>query len=158
MKINEAASNIEIQLSKRFDTLTKLVDTVKSHCQFSKETFENIAALRSNGSIYKDASDFSKLVNKSQTIENISRAINVAFENYPQLGADESVRSLRNEIIMIEKELAASRRLYNASTTMFNGEIYNFPTDVVISKKGYRAIPLFKVDEYKKVDVAVSFF
>lgn len=162
MKINNAASNVDIQLEKRFDTLSKLVDTAKSHCKFSKETFENIAAYRSgvkrdiNSVGINDKSNL--LIDKNNIVENINRNFNMAFENYPILGADESIRTLRNEIVLIERELAATRRAYNSLVTLYNKDIYNFYIDVIISKKGYRGIPLFKTEEYKRADVNSSFF
>ena len=81
----------------------------------------------------------------------------MAFENYPQLGADESIRRLMTESTMIEKEIASARRLYNADVTQFNTAIYNFPTNVVIAKKGYQGLNLFKADESVKKDVEIKF-
>ena len=149
-KINESASGIDIQLQKRFDTLTKLVAAVEGHTKFNKEVYENIAKFRS-GMTQND------LTGKQAVIDKIQTGLSMAFENYPQLGADESIRRLMTESTMIEKEIASARRLYNADVTQFNTAIYNFPTNVVIAKKGYRGLNLFKADESVKKDVEIKF-
>lgn len=149
-KINESASGIDVQLQKRFDTLTKLVDAVKNHVKFNQEIFENISKYRAN---YKEQN----INQKTESLNKIQAGLAMAFENYPNLGADESVRKLMNEITMIEKEIAAARRLYNADVTQFNSAIYNFPTNVVVYKKGYQGLNLFKADESVKKDIEIKF-
>ncbi len=151
IKINEAASNIDIQLQKRFDTLTKIVDAVQSHTKFNKEVFENISKFRSGITDKKDINA------KQEAISKIQGGINMAFENYPNLGADESIQRLITESSMIEKEIAASRRLYNAQVTEFNTTINTWPTNVIAAKKGYTHLNLFVAEEAKRQDVNVKF-
>lgn len=150
IKINESASNIDVQLQNRFDTLSKLVSAVKSHTKFNKEVYETIAAYRSGSSNVSSTE-------KAGMIDKISRGINVAFENYPELGADDSIRKMMNEATMIEKEIAATRRLYNAEVTSFNQQIYAFPCNVLVAKKGYQGIPLFEANEVSRQDVNLEF-
>lgn len=147
IKINEAASNIDIQLEKRFNTLTKLVDSVKSHVKFDKDVFTTIAAYRSGMDINQ----------KSQMLGKINSALTMAFENYPNLGADESIRTLNTEVVMIEREIAAARRLYNSLVTQFNSEIYQWPNNAILSGKNYQGILLFVTDESKRQDVNTTF-
>lgn len=148
-KINQSASGIEVQLQKRFDTLTKLVDAVKGNVEFNKEVYENITKFRSH---YKE----NDLNEQSKTLNDISSGISLAFENYPSLGADESIRKLMNEATIIEKEIAAARRLYNADVTSFNTTIYNFPMNVILSKQNYHGLNLFKVEEQATKDVKIN--
>lgn len=150
IKINESASNIDVQLQNRFDTLSKLVNAVKSHTKFNKEVYETIAA-------YRSGVNNSTNTQKAEMIDKISRGINVAFENYPELGADESIRKMMNEATMIEKEIAAARRLYNSEVTSFNQQIYTFPINVLVANKGYQGIPLFEANESSRKDVNLEF-
>ena len=147
IKINESASNIDVQLQKRYDTLTKLVSSVKSHTNFNKDVFTTIAAYRSGMSLNE----------KSEALSKINSALTMAFENYPNLGADESIRTLNTESIMIEKEIAATRRLYNSLVSQFNSEIYQWPNNVILNGKNYSGIPLFVADETKRQDVKIEF-
>ncbi len=149
MQINESASNIDIQLQKRFDTLTKIVDAVKSHTKFNKEVYENIAKFRAGNNTDINA--------KQESISSIQKGINLAFENYPNLGADESIQRLITESTMIEKEIAAARRLFNADVTEFNTIINTWPTSVVAAKKGYTHLNLFVAEDEKRKDVDIKF-
>ncbi len=149
IEINESASGIDIQLEKRYDTLTKLVDAVKSQVKFDKETLENIAAMRSG---FKNSS----AIEKDEITSKVYSGLTMAFENYPTLGADASFNKLMNESTMIEKEIAASRRLYNANVTRFNQLIYTFPTTVILDGKGYKGIPLFVTSNQKRQDVKLE--
>lgn len=152
-RINTSASGIEIQLQKRFDTLTKLVDAVKGQVEFNKEVYENIAKYRSN----YDGLTSNALTTKNNSINKIQAGLTMAFENYPSLGADESIRKLMNESAMIEKEIAAARRLYNNDVEQYNTAIYNFPLCAILEKKGYKGLNLFKADERVKEDVKINF-
>ncbi len=154
IKINESASGIDVQLQKRFDTLTKLVDSVKNHVKFNSEVFANIAALRSGNQNSKSSKE---LATKSKMIDSLARSINFSMEAYPQLGADNSVAKLMNEITMIEREIASSRRLYNSYVTSFNQLIYTFPTSVIAAGKKYEGVPLFATEEEYRKDVKIDF-
>ncbi|MDE5599616.1 MAG: LemA family protein [Ureaplasma sp.] len=163
IQINNYASGIEIQLEKRYDTLTKLVDAVKSHTRFNQDVYEHISAFRSGINPYsspnKTAIQLANDINTKQDLINkISGGIAMQFEQYPNLGADASISKLMNESIMIEKEIAAARRLYNSAVTEFNSSIYRFPACVLLDKRGYQAMPLFIASVQKKMDVNTSFY
>lgn len=150
IKINESASGIDIQLQNRFDTLNKLVQAVSSQVKFDKETLENIAALRSGGTK-------GNINDKAKAVAKVDAGIAMAFEAYPTLGADDSIRKMMTESTMIEREIAASRRLYNSYVTSFNTQIYSIPASGVASKLGYEGIPLFEASEASKKDVKLEF-
>ncbi|MDE5617535.1 MAG: LemA family protein [Ureaplasma sp.] len=147
MKINESASNIDIQLEKRYDTLTKLLASVKGHINLDKEIFTKIAAYRSGMTLDE----------KTQILNKVNSALAVQFENYPNLDASESIRTFNTELIMIEREIAASRRLYNSLVTRFNAEIYQWPNNVILANSDYQGIPLYVTDIEKRSDINVNF-
>lgn len=151
-RINQSASNIDVSLQKRFDTLNKMVQAVEGHTKFNQEFYETIAGLRSG---------FSKAsINEKQAaINKIQNGLNMNFEQYPQfIGADASIRQMMNESIMLENEISAARRLYNADVTTFNKQIYTWPTNVIIRKENYSGIPMFMASEAATKDVDISFF
>lgn len=150
IKINESASNIDVQLQKRFDTLTKIVSAIEHQVSFNKEIYENIAKFRSG---YSE----NNINAKQEVISSIQKGINFAFENYPNLGADDSIQRLITESSMIEKEIAASRRLFNANVTEFNSIINTWPSSVMAAKKGYTHLNLFVAEEEKRKDVDIKF-
>ncbi len=151
LKINEASATIDVQLQERFDLLNKLVDSVKKQVKFDKETLESIAAYRSGKNPAADVTE------KAAQIDSIGRNINIAMEAYPELGADKSIAKLMNECSIIERELAAARRNYNAQVTRFNQRIFTFPTNVIAAKQGCVALNLFAASNEARQDVKIDF-
>lgn len=150
LEINNSASNIDVQLQKRSETLIKLVDSVKGHVNFEKETLTKITALRggvNNGSVTEN----------NQQVADIARSINISVEQYPNLQASESIQKLMQESAYIEKEIAAQRRLYNQNVTSFNQEIWVFPWIVIANNKNLSTIELFAASEESKKDVKIDF-
>ncbi|MGL4948313.1 MAG: LemA family protein, partial [Mycoplasma sp.] len=150
IEINNSASNIDVQLQKRSDTLIKLLDAVKGHTKFEKETLTKITQMRS-GMSDLDVNEKNKL------ISDISRNININVENYPELKASQSIQKLMTESAYIEKEIAANRRLYNSNVTRFNQDIFVYPWSVTAEKLHLSAIPLFSASEEAKKDIKLEF-
>ncbi|MGL4950524.1 MAG: LemA family protein [Mycoplasma sp.] len=150
IEINNSASNIDVQLQKRSETLIKLLDSVKGHTKFEKETLTKITQMRS-GMSNMDANE------KSKIISDVSRSININVENYPELKASQSIQKLMTESAYIEKEIAANRRLYNSNVTRFNQDIFVFPSCIIAEKSKLSAVPLFAANEEAKKDVKLDF-
>lgn len=150
IKINQGASNIDVQLQKRFDTLNKLLDSVKAQAKFDKQTLESITNLRT-GNHHKTLNE------KAGVIDQMSKAINIAVEAYPQLGVDQSITTMMNEAALIEREISASRRVYNANVTDFNSLIYTFPINVFVCKLHYVGVQLFVTHSQAREDVKIDF-
>lgn len=150
VEINEGAANIDVQLQKRFETLSKLVSAIKSQAKFDKETLESITKLRTQQAQLNPNS-------KLEELGKINKGINIAMEAYPNLGVDKSVMILMNEASLVEKEIAAARRIYNKNVTNFNALIFTFPINVAIANHNYRAIELFSAEEKYKKDVNLEF-
>ncbi|MGL4951794.1 MAG: LemA family protein [Mycoplasma sp.] len=150
IEVNNSASNIDVQLQKRSETLLKLIDIVKSHSKFEKETLTMITKMRS-GMNDLDISE------KNRLVSEVSRNLNVNVENYPELKTSESVSKLMTESAYIEKEIAANRRVYNSNVTRFNQEIFVFPSNVIAEKSKLSAIPLFAASEESKKDIKLTF-
>lgn len=150
LEVNNLASNIDVQLEKRSATLIKLLDAVKGHVKFEKETMTKITALRSQ-------TNELSAVEKNNLITDVARTINVNVENYPNLKANESIQRLMSESSFIEKEIAANRRLYNEYATQFNVEIFLFPWCVLAEKMQLETISLFAASEAAKQDIKIEF-
>lgn len=150
IEINNSASNIEVQLQKRSDTLIKLLDATKGYMDFEKETLSKVTAMRA-GMPNSDVNE------KNNIISEVARGININVERYPDLKSNESINRLMTESAYIEKEIAANRRLYNQNVTTFNQEIFTFPWCVLAEKHDLSAIPLFSATEESKKDIKLSF-
>jgi LemA protein len=153
VKIDEAASGIDVALTKRFDLLTKEVATVKGYAKHESETLTNVIGMRkpaSNASM-KEKADFSNAVSKAFD------SINVVAEAYPDLKANTNFINLQNQIAEVEEQLQASRRVYNSNVSVFNQEIIVFPTSIVARHYHFEKRDFFEAEEAKRADVKIEF-
>ncbi|WGI36793.1 LemA family protein [Mesomycoplasma lagogenitalium] len=151
-EINEAASGIDTQLAKRADTLIKLVDQVKSFKNFEKEILTDVTKMRSlmGQSGLSNAQELQSLSNSV-----LGRLIAVS-ENYPELKSNQLYYELMNQTSYLEREIAASRRLYNSKVTAFNSEIFVWPANIVSSDMKLSTLPLFQASEIQRQDVSMK--
>lgn len=148
MRINETSSGIDVQLKKRRDTLVKLVDATKSYVKYEKSTLTELTKLRSKS--FKNSSGSGKL-------DAVAARILAVAENYPNLKANTLVQETMEQAAEIEREIAASRRLYNHEVTQFNGQLFMWPTNVVAAGMKLTTLPLFTATSSDKEDVKLEF-
>ncbi|WP_027120031.1 LemA family protein [[Mycoplasma] testudinis] len=150
MEINEMASNIDVNLTKRRELLLKLLEQTKGYLHHEKETFTLVAKYRGNNAS-KDE------VNKLDgNMSKMFSDINIAFEQYPQLKGNETVRELMGTTQYLETEIAAARRLYNSEATSFNAEIFQFPKMMKAAAMRLQTFPLYGASAQQKTDVDMS--
>lgn len=119
VKVDNAWSQIDVQLQRRFDLIPNLVETVKGYTKYEGETIENIVKLRNKFSDgdYNAGSKLNSEYNKLLALA----------ESYPELKASENFLKLQKELTKVENEIAASRRLYINDVTNYNTKIQKFP-------------------------------
>ena len=149
-EINKRTSDISVQLTQRRDTLIKLLDLTKSHMKYEKNLLRNVTELRSITTNNIKPEDLSKINNK---INEGFAKVNVAFEAYPNLRASDSVMQLMSTADLNEREIAASRRLYNQSVMEFNQKLFMFPDQNVAAGMKLHTLPLFEASAEQKKDV-----
>lgn len=150
VKIEEADSGIDVALTKRYDVLTKTLETVKGYAKHEKETIIESINLRKGMSMEEKNAANNKM-NEAFT------KLNVVAENYPDLKASENFKALQLSIADVEEHLQAARRLYNANVSSFNQMIVTFPTSIIASSKGLTKKEFFEAEEAKKQDVEIKF-
>ncbi|TDV24464.1 LemA protein [Mycoplasmopsis mustelae] len=149
---NNAAATIDTVLVQRFDTLSKLVDQVKSYKEFEKSVLTDVTRMRSlvgQGGL-QNGNEIDAL-NKSV----FGRLIAVS-ESYPELQASSLYKELMNQTTYLERELQAARRLYNSQVNEFNKAIFSLPGSIVAAMKELETLPLFVASEQQKQDVSMS--
>ena len=154
VKIDEALSGIDVALTKRFDLLTKMLDTTKGYAKHETETLEKVIKWR-NG-IPSDAT----IEQKSEFASSMSKVVsglNVVVEQYPDLKANDMFGKLQAAIADSEEHLQASRRIYNSNVTIINTAIVTFPKSVVAKKLGIQKKAFFEAEEAKRQDVKIEF-
>jgi len=149
IKINEADSGIDVALTKRYDTLTKMIDVVKAYSKHETELFTNVIKLRMGMS-------FEEKTEANQSMDKLMEKINVAVEAYPDLRSNENYLKLKDAIVDAEEHLQAARRLYNSNVSMFNQAIAVFPSSIIANKQNHTPKNFFEAETIKRMDVKID--
>ncbi len=152
---NEAWSDIDVQLKRRYDLIPNLVETVKGYATHEREVFENVTKARGQAMNAQGAQA------KGQAENVLSGALKSLFavaENYPQLRASENFAKLQDELSDTENKIQAARRFYNGNVRDFNTKLQVFPTNLVAGTFGFKAREFFEIEApAERSAVKVSF-
>ena len=153
-KIQRNASQIDNYLEQRVMVLQNCAKLLDKAIDLDKSTFENIAKFRAGNA---DA-DIARNTLGGQ-IENISRDINVAVENYPDLKAHREIADAMQQNMYLQREITAARELYNDTVNEWNKDIFAWPTKMIVAaKNGYTTrIPFAASKEIKEQARSVFF-
>lgn len=154
-KIQRNASQIDNYLEQRVMVLQNCARLLDKAIDLDKSTFENIAKFRSG---YKSDADMARNELGGQ-IETMSRDINVAVERYPDLQAHREIADAMQQNMYLQREITASRELYNDTINEWNKDIFEWPVKkIVAAKNGYTTrIPFAASKEIKEKAKAVFF-
>lgn len=153
-RIENAWSQIDVQLKKRTDLIPNLVETVKGYAKHERETFERITDARA-------ATVNAKSVREKAVADNLlSGALKSLFavsENYPDLKANQNFLQLQEELSGVESKIAYARQFYNDSVLAFNTKIQVFPSNLVAGMLGFLKNDYFRVEGKERENVQVRF-
>ena len=154
-RVENAWSQIDVQLQRRFDLIPNFVETVKGYMAHESETFEKIAALRTSwanaGSVADKASIDNQLSGTLKTIMAVS-------ENYPELKANQNFLDLSEELRNTENKISFSRQFYNDTVTKYNTSLELFPSNVIANMFNFKQKDLFAAEsEEARKNVKVDF-
>lgn len=146
-KIQRNASQIDNYLEQRVIVLQNCAKLLDKAIDLDKSTFETIAKLRSGRS--GDSGDM--LSEIGDKVDSISRSINIAVENYPDLAAHREIADAMQQNMYLQREITAARELYNDTINEWNKDIFAWPTKkIVAAKNGYTTrIPFIASKEIK---------
>lgn len=150
LKVEEAESGIDVALTKRYDVLTKMLDTVKGYQQYEKTVLTEIVKLRSGMTMAEKN-------NANRAMDALSKDINILAENYPELRSNTNFIELQKAIVDVEEHLQAARRLYNANVNAYNRKIVVFPNSIVANNMHAVQKVFFEAEEMKRQDVKMNF-
>ncbi len=153
-RIDNAWSQIDVQLRRRYDLIPNLVQTVKGYAAHERETFEAVTKARQAGL------DASSVQDQAQAENMISQALRRLFavaEAYPQLRATENFQQLQAELTATEDKIAYSRQFYNDTVMMFNQLLQVFPASIIAGMGGFRTREYFETEDTARGPVKVEF-
>ena len=142
-KVDNAWSQIDVQLQRRFDLIPNFVETVKGYMNHESETFEKIAALRTSWANATSVKDKAEIDNQ---ISGTLKTIMAVSENYPELKANQNFSDLSEELRNTENKISFSRQFYNDTVTRYNTKIQTIPTNIIAGMFGFTARDLFKAE------------
>lgn len=150
IKIEEAESDIDVALTKRFDLLTKQLDIVKGYAKHEKETLIAVTEMRANMSP-KEKSE------ANASMDSAAKQINILAEQYPDLKANTNFKELQVVTADVEEHLQASRRVFNSNVNKYNAYIVVFPNNIIANMLKCKPYEFFEAEETKKQDVKMEF-
>ena len=153
-RVEEAWSDIDVQLKRRYDLIPNLVETVKGYAEHEKSTFEQVTQARTAAMNAQGVHDKQEAENMlSETLKSIF----ALSEAYPDLKANQNFLQLQDELSDTENKIQASRRFYNGNVRDFNTKLQTFPTNIFGRMLGFTNFEFFEASEAEKENVKVSF-
>lgn len=153
-KVDDQASQIDVQLKRRFDLIPNLVETVKGYTKHEKETLEGVVNARN---AYNTAGS---LEDQLKADGELTKAMNKLFalaEAYPDLKANENFTKLQEELSSIEEKIVYSRQFYNDSVLKYNNKIEMFPSSIIAGMFNFKKRQFFEASNEERQNVQVKF-
>jgi LemA protein len=154
VRIDEAWSQIDVQLKRRIDLIPNLVNTVKGYATHEKEVFENVTKARSALMGAQTPEEAGKADNQ---LTGALKTLFAVAEAYPELKAQEGFVNLQKELSDTEDKVAYSRQFFNATVRDFNAKIVVFPNNLVAPMFGFKKKEFFEVEEAEREAPKVNF-
>ena len=153
-KANDQASQIDVELKRRFDLIPNLVETVKGYTKHEKGTLEDVVKARNS---YVTADN---LKDQLQADGELTHAISKLFalaESYPDLKANENFTKLQDELSEIEQKIVYSRQFYNDAVMNLNNKIEMFPSNIIAGMFNFTKKEFFEATKEERENVKVKF-
>lgn len=153
-RVDEAWSDIEVQLKRRYDLIPNLVNTVKGYAKHEDSVFTKVTEARSNAMQAKGPEEHAKAENM---LTDTLKSLFAVAENYPDLKASNNFLHLQKELVDAEDKIQASRRFYNSQVRDFNTKKEVFPTNMVAKTLGFTKYDFFDAPEGTEKTPEVKF-
>lgn len=153
-RIENAWSQIDVQLRRRYDLIPNLVETVKGYATHEKQVFENVAAARSAMMSAQGAQAQGEAQNQ---ITEALKSLFAVAEAYPQLRANENFMMLQEELSGTESKIAYARQFFNDQVMIFNTMIQSFPTNIIAGMFGFSQKEYFPMEDVARGPIKVDF-
>jgi LemA protein len=152
-RVENAWSQIDVQLRRRYDLIPNLVEAVKGYAAHEREVFEEVTQARTHG---MEASSVESQANAENELTRGLRQLLAVAENYPELKANQNFLALQEELTATESKIAYARQFYNDEVMRLNTAIQSFPSNAIANAFRFTRRPFFEIDEPERGPVQVE--
>ena len=144
-RVDEALSQIQVQLKRRHDLIPNLVEAVKGYMQFEQKVLTDVTNARA-AAVTAGAQGVAAQAQAENMLTSTLRSLFAVVENYPELKANQNVLALQEEITTTENQISFSRQHYNASVLDYNNAIQVFPNNLLAGVFGFLKREFFEAE------------
>ncbi len=149
-RVEEAWSDIDVQLKRRHDLIPNLVSTVKGYAKHEEGTLTKVTEARTAAMSAQASGDAKAQAAAENMLSSTLKSIFALSESYPDLKANTNFLELQRELSDTENKIQASRRFYNGNVRDFNIKLEVFPTNIIGNMLGFKAKEFFEIEEAKE--------
>ena len=151
IRVDEAWSDITVQLKRRYDLIPNLVNAVKGYAKHEREVFQKVTETRAQALNAQTVGEAAKADNMFQ---QALKSLFAVAENYPQLRATENFQQLQTEVTDTEDKIQAARRFYNGAVRDLNIKIQTVPYIIFARLLGFKEREFFDVEANQTAEIA----
>jgi LemA protein len=153
LRVDEAWSDITVQLKRRLDLIPNLINTVKGYAAHEAGVFEKVTAARANALSAQGVKETAAAENQ---FEDALKSLFAVAEAYPDLKASQNFVELQQELVDTEDKIQAARRFYNGGVRDLNTKIQLFPNNLFAKMLGFTERDFFEVENMAEVEKPVE--
>ncbi len=153
-RVDNAWSQIDVQLKRRYDLIPNLVETVKGYASHEQETFERVIQARNAAQAAQGPGEQAEAEN---FLTGALRQLFALAEAYPELRATENFQQLQAQLSETEDRISVSRQIYNDTVLTYNNRVQQVPTNIVASMFGFDQREFFEAGDEAEEAPVVEF-
>ena len=153
-RTDDAWSQIDVQLRRRYDLIPNLVETVKGYATHERQTFEAVTKARTQG---MNAQGVAEQAQAENMITGALKSLFAVAEAYPELKANQNFLALQEELTATEGRISYARQFYNDTVLKLNTKVQTLPTNILAGMFGFKTREYFEADDTSRGPVTVQF-
>lgn len=143
-RVDEAWSDIEVQLKRRYDLIPNLVETVKGYAKQESSVLENVTKART---MAMGAGNMQEKLKDENMLSGALKSLFAVAESYPDLKSNTNFMQMQRDLTDTEDKIQAARRFYNGTVRDYNTKIQTVPINIFASMFGFKVREFFDIDE-----------